>query len=62
MGQWLLYSTTPNVITLLTQKSQAKIFALIFLLKILPGHCLGFNVDQKTGFQFPLTVSAHNNV
>ena len=30
IGHWLQYSTTPNVPTLLTQKSQAKNLALIF--------------------------------
>ena len=46
-GHWLRYSTTPNVPTLLTQNSQAKNLALIFLLQPLPGHCLCSNSDHR---------------
>ena len=49
-GHWLRYSTTPNVLTLFTQSSQAKNLAFLFLLQPLSGRCLCSNTDHRQVF------------
>ena len=46
-GHWLRYRTTPNVLNLSTQSSQANNLALSILLQLLPGHCLCSNSDHR---------------
>ena len=62
-SQWLRYSTLPNVKTLLTQKSHANNFALVFFFnENLTWLLLSFSFQPQTGFHFPLKAIAHNNV